>query len=150
MPGSEYTSLRDITKYLNLERLRNGSGGNRGPFPADSPHPERLRHKYNAKDVLAAVEFIEKYAAPGAATEVPTQAFDELKVTLAGLSSAHESVERMGSLLDRMQFVVADGEGRRQMVSEPTCRASHEFYVRHAASEARLARASRPQNAWRR
>jgi hypothetical protein len=145
MSVPEYTSLREIKKYLDLNRLRNGSSGNRGPFLEHGAHPQRLRHKYNAKDVLAAVEFLEQRAVPGTPIEVPTQAFDELKVALEGLSSERRAIERMGTLLDRIQFLVTDGEGRRQMANEPTSCASSEFYARHAASEARLARASRPQ-----
>lgn len=129
-----------MKKYLTVERLRNGPRGRRGPLAADEQPGERLRRNYNAKDVLAALEFIERRAADPTDVQFPAESFEELKTTLAELPSSPGSVERMGKLLDRMQFLVTDGEGRRDMVAEPTSCASHEFLDRHAASERKVAK----------
>jgi len=142
MPKQEHTSLGDVKKFLKLERLRSGPRGFRGPFPADTNPSERLRHYHNAKDVLAAIEFIEQHAELEPPVAFPTQTFEELKAALHEVSSSRESVERMGNVLDRIQSLVTDEDGRKTMANEPKSCASHEFAVRHAASERKLEKSS--------
>jgi Mn-dependent DtxR family transcriptional regulator len=100
--------------------------------------PVSPRHRRNAKDVLAAVEFIEQHASPGTEVKFPATLTRELEKSLSGLGAAGETVERMGMILDLMQASVTNDDDLSAML-EPGGRASSAFRELHEASEARHA-----------
>jgi len=71
----------------------------------------RTLHTNNAKDVHAAIVFIEQHAPPGIEVRFPAPLVAELKKQLATLAPMGETVDQVAKIVDMLQVSITDENG---------------------------------------